>query len=250
MQTVIPRASIFTRFLNLRSSRMGIPSKFVDMKSMPVFQRIPPWWARWTWALIACDLFMAGSAIELTWNHWSKLVSDLEKISIKNKVTSGDASSSSTAGDHYIMRPAWQRLGLCAAHLTVGVGIAVALLVTQARFIRTVAVIPPTAPKQGRQVFIQCAHNWRNHGMTFPLSRCSLEEGRNETEMVFRVNGERGHWYIGLSDAIIYGRPAAMLDARDAILQEWKEGKRIGKWSSSTKVDDRWKSGPVLGQSR
>jgi len=198
---------------------------------------------------------MTGSAIELTWNHWSELVSDLEKIAVKNNDdASGDKPSSpTTTQQHYVMRPAWQRFGLCASHLTLGVGVAVALLVTQARFVRTIAVIPPMLPSstQGRQVFVQCAHNWGNHGTAFPLSRCSLEEGRNETEMILRVSGERGHWYVGLSDAIIHGQPAgSMLDARDAILEEWKEGKRSGKWATSVKLDDRWKSGPVLRQGR
>ncbi|KAF8622948.1 hypothetical protein AX15_006623 [Amanita polypyramis BW_CC] len=247
---VVPRTSLFARFLSLRTIKSGVPSKFVNTQSIPVFQRIPPWWARWTWALIACDMFMTCSAIDLTWNHWSQLVSDLEKISVKNKERPGDGLQASAAPqEHYETRPVWQRLGLCASHLVLGAGVAVALLVTQARFVRTVAVIPPTVPKE-RRVFIQCAHNWRNHGTTFPLGQCSLEEGRNETEMILRVLGERGHWYVGLTNAIIHGQPVSMLEARNAILEEWKEGKRRGKWTSSTKVDDRWKSGPILRQGR
>ncbi|KAK2467404.1 hypothetical protein APHAL10511_000639 [Amanita phalloides] len=250
MQTVlIPRTGLFARFFNLRSIRSGIPSKLLDTKTIPVFQRTPPWWARWTLALVACDLFMSSSAIELTWNHWSQLVSDLEKISVKNKGTP-DENSSEPQEKHYIIRPTWQRLGLCASHLALGVGVAVALLVTQARFVRTIAIVPTVTPAEGRQVFVQCAHNWRNHGTTFPLSRCSLEEGRNETEMVLRVSGERGHWYVGLSDAIIYGMPAKVMEARKAILEEWKEGKRRGKWTLQKSVDGRWKSGPILRQGR
>ncbi|PFH46580.1 hypothetical protein AMATHDRAFT_154495 [Amanita thiersii Skay4041] len=265
MQTVVPRtANFFTRFLNLRGSWSGVPSKYVDGAQTPLFLRIPPWWARWTWALVACDLFMTGSAIELTWNHWSQLVSDLEKIGTKNKEASGGVSTptpttgTNSEGASYIMRPAWQRLGLCAAHLTLGVGVAAALLVTQARFVRTIAILPPAttttpASQSGRRVFVQCAHNWRNHGMTFSLSRCSLEEGRNETEMVFRVLGERGHWYVGLQDAIVHGHQVGVLQARNAILEEWRqqgEGKlkRVGKWSAKAKVETngKWKSGPVI----
>ncbi|KAM6502825.1 hypothetical protein JOM56_002802 [Amanita muscaria] len=219
--------------------RSGEPSKYVDTTA-PVFQRIPPWWARWTWALIACDLFMTGSAIELTWNHWSQLVSDLESISVKNKENkSASEDKHLPAEQPYTIRPTWQRFGLCAAHLTLGVGVAAALLVTQARFVRTVALLPPAGAKQDRRVFVQCAHNWGNHGITFPLRRCSLEEGRNETEMILRVSGERGHWYVGLADAIIDGKPASTLDARNTILQEWKEGRRVGKWTAATKVDSR-----------
>ena len=194
--------------------------------------------------------------IELTWNHWSQLVSDLEKISIKNKSKEEEnaskiATPSAAAPgeeERYELRPTWHRLGLCASHMFFGVGVAVALLVAQARFVRTIAILDPAKPAQGRQVFIQCAHNWRNHGITFPLNRCSLQEGRNESEMVLRVSGERGHWHIGLGEAFIHGRRASTLDARDAILEEWKDGKRHGKWTLPSKDDGRWKSGPIVRQ--
>jgi hypothetical protein len=149
------------------------------------------------------------------------------------------------------MRPTWQRLGLCASHMFFGVGVAVALLVAQARFVRTIAIVHSPKPADGRRVFVQCAHNWKNHGITFPLSRCSIQEGRDESEMVLRVTGERGHWHIGLTGAFIHGRPiSSVLEARDAILDEWKEGRRHGKWTMKTKVDDRWKSGPIVRQGR
>ena len=127
---------------------------------------------------------------------------------------------------------------------------AVALLVAQARFVRTIAIVPSIKPAEGRQLFVQCAHNWKNHGITFPLSRCSIQEGRDESEMVLRVSGERGHWHIGLTGAFIHGRPTSgVLDARDAILDEWKEGRRRGRWTTKV-IDDRWKSGPIVRQGR
>ncbi|KAF8891862.1 hypothetical protein BD779DRAFT_1513548 [Infundibulicybe gibba] len=228
--------------LRLRTSKTGTSST-VDQGSLtaPLFQRIPPWWARWTWGLIACDIFLTSSAIELTWNHWSTLVSDLERVSPKP----ADAPQNA-----WIPRPAWQRFGLCAAHLGLGAGCAAALLVAQLRFVRTLAVLPP-AGKEGRQLFVQCAHNWRKNGTLFPLARCTLQEGRNETEMVLRVAGERGHWYVGLDDALVHGAPGSVTAGRDAILQAWANGgKRVGKWTkmAAGDRDSRWKSGPVSRQ--
>jgi hypothetical protein len=173
----------------------------------------------------------SGSAIELTWNHWSALVTD---VSLK----SPDVSSS--APKHYTLRPSWQRLAVCIAHFGFGAGLAAALLVAQTRFVRTFAIIPPS--KEG--VFIQCAHNFRKNGMVFPLNKCSLKEGRDDTEMIFRVAGERGHWYIGLNDAIIHGRRSSVDKARAAILADWS-GKKVGKWTSTIATDKRWKSGPM-----
>lgn len=142
------------------------------------------------------------------------------------------------------MRPIWQRLGLCTAHLGLGVGLAAALVVTQARFVRTLAIVPPGAGVKNQRIFVQCAHNLRRNGMMFPLNKCSLEEGRNQTEIILRVAGERGHWYIGLEDSNVNGQKAGLSEARAAILSDWG-GKRVGSWTGTAYVDSRWKSGPA-----
>jgi len=172
----------------------------------------------------------------------------LENVSLKNIKKSTDTPP---IPDHWAPRPTWQRLGLCVAHLGIGVEAAVTLIVTQIRFIRTFAVLPPL-PHGGsavrgdnRRVFIQSAHNWKNNGTIFPIKKCSLEEGRDETEMILRVAGERGHWFIGLHDAVIYGEKASALKARRQIMTDWGEGKRIGHWTSTSPVDGRWKGGPI-----
>lgn len=149
--------------------------------------------------------------------------------------------------DNYTLRPSLQRLALCIAHLGFGAGLAAALLVAQTRFVRTFAILPPgrnNSPTEGRRVFIQCAHNFRNNGMVFPLNKCSLQEGRDNTEMIFRAAGKRGHWYIGLNDAVIHGRRSSIEKARAFILADWG-GKRVGRWTPSITTDNRWKSGPM-----
>ena len=225
--------------------------------SPPLFQRVPPWWARWTLGLVACDIFLtfvhldiyiyiiylticpSGSAIELTWNHWSTLhASHLENAPVGSRNVSSPAQS----WDNYTLRPSWQRLVLCIAHLGFGAGLATALLVAQTRFIRTFAILPPGNPTENRHVFIQCAHNFKNNGIAFPMSKCSLEEGRDNTEMIFRVAGKRGHWYIGLNGAVIHGRRLSIDKTRAAILADWG-GKSVGRWT--TPGDNRWKSGPM-----
>lgn len=146
------------------------------------------------------------------------------------------------------MRPVWQRLGLSTAHLAIGVGACTALIVAQARFVRTLAIIPPSAGVKNQRLFVQGAHNLRRNGVTFPLNKCSLEEGRNQTEMILRVGGERGHWYIGLEDSVVKGQKSGLSEARAAILSGWG-GKLNGTWTGTTYVDSRWKSGPARNAS-
>jgi hypothetical protein len=133
------------------------------------------------------------------------------------------------------------------AHLGFGAGLAAALLVAQTRFIRTFTILPPArneGSREGRQVFIQCAHNFRKKGMVFPLNKCSLQEGRDTAEMIFRVAGESGHWFMGLKGALIHGQRASVTSAQAAVLAEW-DGKKVGKWTPAVATDNRWKSGPM-----
>ena len=189
----------------------------------------------------------SGSAIELTWNHWSSPVS---KIELKPVQGNAEKDTPITLPEQYVLRPIWQRGGLCIAHFGFGVAIAVALLVTQARFVRTLAIVPASSfanqgsSAENRHVFLQCAHHFRKNGMVFPLNKCSLQEGRNETELVFRVTGDKGHWYVGLDNGTIYGRRVSPLEARNSILESWG-GKRVGHWTQKYVADSRWKSGPI-----
>ncbi|KAG6861698.1 hypothetical protein C0995_013267 [Termitomyces sp. Mi166 len=236
MQSVLSR---FPRFFRQRSATEA-PIRLVATKP-PLFQRQTPWWARWTWGLIACDLFMTGSAVELTYNHWTALESDL-KTSAKN-IKGDDASSP----DQYILRPSWQRISVCTAHMCFGAGIAAALLITQIRFVRTLAILPASGGESQR-LFLQCAHNWARRGMIFPLSKCSLEDGRNSSELILRVAGERGHWYIGFADSDINGKRLTGPEACAQVIAAWN-GKPIGPSTSTLglklELDERWKSGPV-----
>lgn len=167
-------------------------------------------------------------------------------MKVSNSEDAAGSDVSSSAPNNYVLRPTWQRLALCVSHLGLGAGLAAALLVAQIRFVRTFAILPPARNNSltdGSRVFIQCAHNFRTKGAIFPLNKCSLQEGRDITEMVFRVSGARGHWHIGLRDAIIHGKPSSVDNARAAILADWG-GKLVGKWTTAS-VDERWKSGPM-----
>ncbi|KAG6864789.1 hypothetical protein C0991_007163 [Blastosporella zonata] len=200
-------------------------------------ERHTPWWARWTLGLIACDVFMTGSAIELTYNNWSTLVSDLEKSA--TEINGNEAPNS----EHYVLRPGWQRIGVCAAHMVFGAGIAGALLIAQTRFVRTLAIIPPSE-NEGRRLFLQCAHNLAKRGIVFPLSKCTLGKGRNATELILRVAGERGHWYIGFENSNINGKRLTGHEARTEVLAAWN-GKSKSLVKPKLEVDKRWRSGPV-----
>ncbi|KAF9268519.1 hypothetical protein L218DRAFT_917317 [Marasmius fiardii PR-910] len=220
----------------------------------PLFQTPSPWWARYAYALIACDLFMTGSAMELTWRHWSSLKDVDTPVSEKTK--------DQKPTERYELRPVWQRASLCSAFFAGGVAVASAILIARVRFLRTLDVFPPleqqlvsTSKKSRslppsqilkRRVFIQSSSHSSGRGVSFPLSRCVLHEGRDDTELFLEINGERGHWYIGLDGGLVNGMKLSPLEARDAILKQWEGGALSRELANPLIVDGRWKKGPIV----
>ncbi|KAJ8076679.1 hypothetical protein PM082_001102 [Marasmius tenuissimus] len=227
----------------------GNPHVYVENRP-PLFQKSSPWWTKWGYALIGCDLFMTGSAMEITWTNWSTLVKDEPASDNKDEKPT----------QHWEQRPVWQRAALCSAFFVGGVAAASAILIARARYLRTLDVFPPlefatgstkskiaptVQPRHRRRVFLQSTSHTRGHGVSFPLSKCKLNEGRDETELFLHVDGERGHWHIGLDGALVNGRKISPLEARDALLRQWDGGILSEELAHPFVIDGRWKKGPV-----
>jgi len=184
--------------------------------------------------------------MDITWKHWSQAVKDESEPNQKDKPPSAE---------YYVLRPAWQRLGLCGIFFGGGVAAAAALFIGRIRFTRTFDVFPrlvdtkrPLIRPSQRQVFIQSVGHYRNKGIVFPLDKCLLEKGRDDTEILLLVEGERAHWYMDLSGALIDGeKVSSTYKAREIILKNWKGG-LVSEALLATPdptVDGRWKQGPV-----
>ncbi|KAG7091185.1 hypothetical protein E1B28_010236 [Marasmius oreades] len=198
---------------------------------------------------------MTGSAMEITWRHWSSIVED------DLNDTKDSQKTDENFAEQYELRPVWQRAGLCSAFFAGGVVAASAILIARVRFLRILDVFPPleqltsTTKKSRpsmlsqipkRHIFIQSSSYTRGRGVSFPLSRCVLHEGRDDTELFLEIAGERGHWYIGLHGALINGRKSSPLEARDAIIQQWEGGTLSKELANPLIVDGRWKKGPIV----
>ena len=148
-------------------------------------------------------------------------------------------------GDEPARRPAWQRAGLCLAHLSLGVGFATLLLIARSRVVRILHVIPPTsgggAPKQ---LLIASAHRHGARGAVVPFARTRIDPGRDESEVILRIQDVRGHWWIGLTRGRLRGTPVPAVRLREALMAEWGIRKSVG--GDVGTGSGRWKSGPVL----
>ncbi|EKM81321.1 hypothetical protein AGABI1DRAFT_106064 [Agaricus bisporus var. burnettii JB137-S8] len=197
------------------------------------------------------------------------------------------ASPSTTNADapkpsRWEIRPTWQRSIFCGVYV-IGWAFSTAYLlkyrqtyVTRLKFFRgptssnmpssppppplpakpttnsTAAALTPEAGLQdNRFIHIETASHPK--GITIPLRKVSLYDGRNETELVIRSNSGsitksrwrwnrtgREYWFMSLSGALVDGtRYTQVESARDKILQAWfgevegkKKKKRGGKKNS------------------
>jgi len=200
------------------------------------------------------DLYR-GSAIEITWNHWSTLVKDLEEIDEKNQATAVTAESSDNKQPeetketyHWEQRPTWQRVVFCGIY---GAGWALSSIYllkfrqtfsTSIRMFRAQTLSlaqssssTSTHVKMPIQRFIHISTASNPSGLSLALSELTIQDGRNETELVIRyadntpTSGEgksgrrkRDYWYISLTDAQVPGSKLGdVISVRDRIIWAW-----------------------------
>ncbi|KAI9441486.1 hypothetical protein H4582DRAFT_2073664 [Lactarius indigo] len=207
----------------LRRKSSGSYGHMQSIEGVPFYEARPPWWAKFTWGFIAADLIVTSTMTELTWTKWTL---PPEK-----------------PGDVPVRRPAWQRAGLCLAHLSLGVGFATLLLVARSRVVRVLQVIPASggAPKQ---LLIAGAHRHGALGAVVPFARTRIDPGRDGSEVILRIQDVRGHWWVGLNRARLRGAQVPAVRLRDAFMAEW--GIRKTRGGDVDIGTGRWKSGPVL----
>lgn len=198
----------------------------------PLFRRTPPWWSRWALGLIAVDVLITGTATGFTWNYWAQRVP--KKVSGSEQSASKDDQTAAPTEMEWVLRPAWQRAGLCAGQFLFGVTFAGSLLGIRARFVRSLTILPgrpvtpgpnlsaAKIPMDGRRVFIQTADNRDNFGVELPIRKGWLEEGRDRSEIIVQFGGAKGHWFVGLHDSFINGEKLSLEDARSRFIKEWK----------------------------
>jgi hypothetical protein len=147
-------------------------------------------------------------------------------------------------GDAPTRRPAWQRAGLCLAHLSLGVGFATLLLIARSRVVRVLHIIPASDSGAPKQLLIAAAHRHGARGAVVPFARTRIDPGRDESEVILRIHDVRGHWWIGLARARLRGTSVPAVRLREALMAEW--GIRKSLQGNVGTGSGRWKSGPVL----
>ena len=181
---------------------------------------------------------------ELTWSKWTVR---------RDPIGAGPTPDDGGAGEEeeFALRPAWQRAGVCLVHLGTGLGLATLLFIGRSRVVRRLHILPAGSVSnaaQGKQLFIQGQHNIGANGAIVPFKHAHLQPGRDDTEIILRVDGVRGHWWVGLTSAQINGQKLHPKQVKEEMLDAWGIRKKNAGLSESGS-DGRWIGGPILRNS-
>ncbi|QRV84124.1 hypothetical protein RhiJN_12140 [Ceratobasidium sp. AG-Ba] len=153
-----------------------------------LYERSPSWWIKWVWVLIGMDIIWSGNFAEFIWNRWTRQVSDKKGQGPNDDV-------------EWKPRPMWQRAGLTLLVLAGGTGIALALLLAQARTITRIIRLP----RASNQVRVETARNWHGKGRVVDPADITARNGRDDTELIIKLPHSRGEFLLGLDGAYVRG---------------------------------------------
>ncbi|KAG8689111.1 hypothetical protein FRC08_011118 [Ceratobasidium sp. 394] len=201
-----------------------------------LYERSPSWWIKWVWVLIGMDIIWSGNFAEFIWNRWTRQVSS----------TKGDQQATLKKLDNdpeWTPRPMWQRAGLTLLVLAGGTGIALALLLAQARTITRIIRLPQAGTNQVR---IETARNWHGRGRVVEQADITARSGRDDSELIVKLPDSRGEFLLGLDGAHVRGTTGDIPEVRQNFNRTFPQWKGLKRDTNVVAPGlGRWKSGPA-----
>ncbi|KAG9096868.1 hypothetical protein FS749_007555 [Ceratobasidium sp. UAMH 11750] len=201
-----------------------------------LYERSPSWWIKWVWVLIGMDIIWSGNFAEFIWNRWTRQVSS----------TKGDQQATPKKLDNdpeWTPRPMWQRAGLTLLVLAGGTGIALALLLAQARTITRIIRLPRAGASQVR---IETARNWHGRGRVVEQADITARSGRDDSELIVKLPDSRGEFLLGLDGAYVRGTTGDVSEVRQNFNRTFPQWKGLKRDTNVIAPGlGRWKSGPA-----
>jgi hypothetical protein len=207
-----------------------------DLLKRPLYEGKPSWWIKFSLPAAGCGLFMgcvchasrqrdvltadahSFTMAELTWREWS-----LPK----------DQMPEGADPNERVLRPAWQRGGLAFFHVACSLCLAAVAVGASSQNVRRLSVIPrgvaPHLGGNGHRLFVQGVLDLKGGGIV-PFERARLFPGRDNTEVVLRIDGKRGMWRIGTKNATCNGEEGSPEKIREGLMSAWgfKKGDVVG----------------------
>lgn len=179
---------------------------------------------------------------DFTWREWRSKETSLVEADANAASSSTDTSSPKPDGEGWVLRPVWQRAGLCLGHIILGASLAAIIWTGRTRIVQRLHLFQ--SPTGQREIFVQSGAHTGNQGFLVPLSSAELSPGRDATEATLKVNGLRGKFLVECNGSSANGERLSGVQVRDTILDAWG----IKRSAPSTAKDPSWTSGPIVGK--
>ncbi|PPQ84756.1 hypothetical protein CVT24_002670 [Panaeolus cyanescens] len=194
-----------------------IPLAKPPKDAVEIFQRTPPWWARWVLALVAVDTMVTTSMMELTWFHWGTME---PKAKTSGEISNGDAEEL-----EFVPRPYSLRSVACFMHFATGCGIAGALLATRSRIVRSIHLLHPLRRKgepRHPRIYVSTASMPFGKGASWPMHSAALVADSHKLNMQLQTSSH-GRWLIDPRGATVEGKPVPKdpIEAQRRFCEVW-----------------------------
>lgn len=199
----------------------------------------------WFFLLYICLRILtcySSTMTDFTWREWRSKETSLVEADANAASSSTDTSSPNPDGEGWVLRPVWQRAGLCLGHIILGASLAAIIWTGRTRIVQRLHLFQ--SPTGQREIFVQSGAHTGNQGFLVPLSSAELSPGRDATEATLKVNGLRGKFLVECNGSSANGEELSGVQVRDTILDAWG----IKRSAPSTAKDPSWTSGPIVGK--
>jgi len=257
-------------FLGTRRPLTAKANKSVEGTDLVLFDCKPRWWARWAYGLLLVDVIVTVQTCDMVWNHWTERVEKTGPVSVASKGQDSTKKNEATEYE-WVLRPGWQRFGLSVLQLVVGAGVGAAILASRESTVWRMRIfrsprsltprLPPAPARQAQNpkntqkppptsIPVLELSTGSGRVKSFLLQNCTLHSGRDSTELILRILGIKGHFWIGLNGSRVlnvaeHAQDMPSTELRKRILERWQqEGGHVLDLRPE-KGGVGWSSGPV-----
>ena len=219
-------------------------------KTTVLYQRTPPWWARWAHLIIAVDVMLMfvsyssccmhfltsvyrTSIVEYTWD-FGGYFREVRAVETSEKDPEEKESLPFQIIENIQEKSAAKKIFFSGFYVLSGVIFGAGILASRSRILRKVTAYK-AGPRGDTTFYLQTAAHPRNIGHPFPSYACSLKLGDMPSRLLVVVQGYGG-WTMLTQGANVPSQSLKIEESpRTAVIRAWRDA---GGWiepSSSEK---------------
>ncbi|KJA25453.1 hypothetical protein HYPSUDRAFT_64662 [Hypholoma sublateritium FD-334 SS-4] len=225
MSTIISRLRQIQRILSASRRLPWVEVPKPGPRTTVLYQRSPPWWAKWAHAIIAVDVMLMTSIVEYTWDFGGFFRQARDDETSEKEPAETESLPLKIIGNIQ-EKSAAKKVFFSGFYVLSGVIFGAGILASRSRILRKVTAYK-AGPRGETTLYLQTAAHPRNIGHPFPSYACSLKNGDMPSRLLVVVQGHGG-WTMLVNGANVPNQnPKIGENPRHAVIRAWRDG---GGW--------------------